>query len=341
MGPIWKGGLWGEELLLKACYRNVLKLAIEFNCTTIAIPLISSGSFRYPADQVMKVAVDAITEMLIENDIMVYLVVYKRKAHYISKKLFSDITNFINDKYEKEKFAVQTFLIDGNTHDTSKAGNEYGSMGNKKALSSAKDKDLEEQEENLCPIPDDDYLYASTQLLTYEEERKREKELEGSYFQSLELNREYIPCEAGKPEETTPIDDLEILDQIMASAQPDLDLLIRQMDESFTQMLLRKIDEKGMTDVQCYKKANIDRKLFSKIRSNLNYTPRKNTVIAFAISLELNLDETKDILNKAGYALSHSNKFDIIVEYFIRRGIYDVYRINEALFAFDQNLIGG
>ena len=113
------------------------------------------------------------------------------------------------------------------------------------------------------------------------------------------------------------------------------------LDETFISCLFRLIDESDLTDVDVYKKANIDRKLFSKIKSNDDYQPSKLTVIAFSITLELNLDQTKDLLNKAGYSLSPSSKFDKIISYFIEDENYDLYEINQVLFAFEQKTIGG
>ena len=119
-----------------------------------------------------------------------------------------------------------------------------------------------------------------------------------------------------------------------------LDDVLDELDVGFSETLLKLIDRTGKKDSEIYKKANVDRKLFSKIRNNPDYKPSKTTAIAFAIALELDLEETKDFIARAGFALSRSSKFDVIIEYFIKQKNYDVFAINEALFAFDQSLLG-
>lgn len=269
VGPKWKGGQKGERELLESCYRESLTLAFDNKCESVAFPLISSGVYGYPKDQALKVAVDTITEFLIEHDMLVYIVVFDKSSFQISEKLFADIASYIDDKY------VDTHFIFNRTRPDS--------LGESTVL-------------------------AETQILPDDIET----------------------CEAQVP----------LCPSMAMPKAASLEEIVRQIDESFSQMLLRKIDEKGMTDAECYKKANVDRKLFSKIRGDIHYRPRKTTAIAFAIALELNLEETKDMLMKAGFALSHSSKFDIIIEYFITNGNYNIFEINEALFAFDQSLLG-
>ena len=125
-----------------------------------------------------------------------------------------------------------------------------------------------------------------------------------------------------------------------ALTAPSLDERVSHLDEPFSITLLRLIDAKGKSDVDVYKKANLDRKLFSKIRSSQDYLPSKRTAIALAIGLELTLSETDDLLERAGYSLSPSQKFDVIVEYFIVNGQFDIFAINEVLFQYDQPLLG-
>lgn len=278
VGPRYLDGKHGERDKLISCYQASLELAKEVNCETVAFPLISSGIYGYPKDQALRIAMETISDFLLENDMTVYIVIFDKKAYRISEKLFADIEEFIDDNY-----------VDEHT---------------------------------------DNYSERLRRLNTF-----REEDIEDEADELIEMN----VCEDASIE---PLEMLSAPMMTMPKAAMSLDEAMEQIDESFSEMLLRKIDESGMTDAECYKKANIDRKLFSKIRSDKLYKPSKTTAIAFAIALELSLDEAKDMLMKAGFALSHSNKFDIIIEFFISKGNYNVFEINEALFAFDQSLLG-
>lgn len=301
VGPKWKGGQNGERELLESCYREALRIAVDHQCESIAFPLISSGVYGYPKDQALKVAIDTITAFLIEHEMLVYIVVFDKSAFQISEKLFADITSFIDDKYVDTRFKF--------ARPSSRADGESTVLA----------------ETSILQGQDDDLLSVFP---------KEECAATRPADQAAAAPPKDQPA-AARPE-TRPVAPSASKQMFTAS----LEDVVKQIDESFSQMLLRKIDESGMTDAECYKKANVDRKLFSKIRSDVNYRPSKTTAIAFAIALELNLVETKDMLMKAGFALSHSNKFDIIIEYFITNENYNIFEINEALFAFDQSLLG-
>lgn len=237
VGPIYTGNYKEEkEKLLYNSYINSMKRAYENKCTSIAFPLISSGLYKYPKKDAIKIATSAIKDFIENHEMDVYLVVYDSDSFEISKKIMGEIESFIDENYVDEKT-----------------------------------------------------LY------------------------NRNLRRQYITLDELKVEDFSPT-----------------------LDKSFSQTFLNLIDEKNMTDVEVYKRANIDRKLFSKIKNKENYKPSKNTAIALAISLRLSLDETKKFLEIAGYALSHSILFDVIIEYFIVNKKYDIFEINEVLFSFNQ-----
>ena len=135
-------------------------------------------------------------------------------------------------------------------------------------------------------------------------------------------------------------DFLPMAPSVMDGGGSGLPDLLENLDAGFSETLLTLIDRTGKKDSEIYRKANVDRKLFSKIRNNPDYKPSKTTAIAFAVALELDLEETEDFISRAGYAFSHSSKFDVIIEYFIKEKVYDIFVINEALFAYDQCLLG-
>jgi O-acetyl-ADP-ribose deacetylase (regulator of RNase III) len=321
VGPIFRGNRDSEKLL-RSCYRESLALAKKYNCESIAFPLISSGAYGYPKAEALKVAIDVISDFLLENDMKVYVVIFDKFAYTIGVQLFRAIAEYIDDNYVDERYDYRF---------ESRRASHYAN------ISAPPD-----------PIYRDELTYHRPVSSCDGEESLSLSSLDG--YDSMEFIAKPKPEE--KIEEQREKES-EIMAHISSrtlffyyssssiSPEDDLRAKLKKLDESFSEMLLRKIDEKGITDSECYKKANIDRKLFSKIRSDMHYKPSKPTVIAFAIALELSLEETNDMLRKAGFALSHSNKFDIIIEYFIINGIYNIYEINQALFAFDQSLLGG
>ena len=170
-----------------------------------------------------------------------------------------------------------------------------------------------------------------------------DKALKVKYTDSLRIPTrlsEYEPHQIVVAESQV-IDEVESISPSLAGLDASLEDLVENLDEPFSATLLRLIDITGRKDAEIYRRANIDRRLFSKIRSDMNYRPSKPTVLAFAVALELTLDQTNDLLERAGFALTNSRKFDVIVEYFIANRKYDIYEINEVLFSYDQQLLGG
>ena len=262
-GPVWRGGTARESDILKSCYIESLKLAVANKCNSVAFPLISSGVYQYPKDQVLRFAIQTITEFLLDYELMVYLCVYDKDSYSFSQKLFSDIQEFINDEY------------------------------------------VDRHNESF-------YDRLETRSAIFSEECSAEKAM---------------PCASMR---------------MSTAAGKSLEEYLRSMDKSFAYKLFDLIDERGMTDVECYKKANVDKRIFSKIKGNpKTYKPTKQTAVAFAIALKLNLDETQDLLSSAGLTLSRGLVFDKIIRYFIQNEVYDIFAINEALFEFDQPLLGG
>ena len=236
VGPLWENGQFGEEILLKSCYEKSLELAKKKKLNSIAFPLISSGTFGFPKDKCINIATDAIKNFLQNNDMDIYLVVYDKSSYLISKQLYMDISEYIDDKYIENYRGYNVYYHSG---------------------------------QNLESFID------------------RYKNYDG-----------------------------------------------------FSETLFRLIDKKGMKDVDCYKKANIAKQLFSKLK-NPDYHPSKSTVFALAIALELPFYEAKEFIKKAGYSFDHSKKFDIIIEYFIRKKEYDIVKvINPTLFEYNQKMLG-
>jgi len=300
-GPRWEKSGRKENAMLKKCYARSLELAYEKGCGSIAFPLISSGTFRYPKELALKTATGVISDFLLEHDMDVYLVVFDKNAYQISSSLFSNVQAYIDDHY-----------VEAAHRDASKESTGHGAM-RPQARPDARPDVLSSQNMPPAAAPKQSAPAAPGHSAARRRSLLSGKNAAAPVFS--EADKGLYLAEAAAPYHF-------------------------ELDESFSEMLLRLIDERKMTDVECYKRANIDKKLFSKIRSNPMYAPSKTTALAFAVALKLDLSETEELLRKAGYSLSHSQMLDVIVEYFIKKKKYDIFSINEVLFEYDQKLLG-
>jgi len=264
VGPIWDGGDCGEEQLLRNCYDNSLKLALEHRCQSIAFPLISTNNYRFPRDRALQIAISCFSSFLLEHEMQIFLVVFDRNSFRLSEKLFQNIVSYIDENYV-------------GTH----------------------------------------------QALAYgiEESPSRRLRREADRRESFGADRMLQPCAA-------PSKSLSLAD------------MLKQEDAGFTETLLKLIDRAGKKDSEIYKKALLSKQHFSKIRNNPHYKPTKQTAIALALALELDLEQTRDLIGRAGYALTNSSRFDLIIRYFIERKQYNLVEINMVLYEFDQTLLG-
>ncbi len=297
VGPVWRGGFFGEDRLLRSCYDNALALAAEKGCKSIAFPLISTGTYGYPRDKAMQIAMAAFAEFLTDRDMQIYLVVFGQEAFRLSEKLFRDVASYIDEHYVQEA-----------------ERREYGPTPQADRLRRVREADWRK---NTVTLPDPDG-FAEARESSVMRESAESKAHSSLHLPSLPT----LPRPAPKKKTGSLSEALE------------------ELDAGFSETLLALIDRSGKKDSEIYNRAGVSRQHFSKIRNNPAYKPTKSTAIAFAIALELNMAQTKDLIGRAGYALTRSSKFDLIIMYFIENRNYNLYDINTALYEFDQSLLG-
>ena len=305
VGPIYKDGKHNEKKLLESCYVNALNIAKEKKIHSIAFPLISCGVYGYPKDKGLKVAIDTINDFFIDDDydITVKIIFYNKDSLDIGSKLVGKIDEYIDDKYARDNLLINENQINRNI-----------------VLSG---KSIIKNELNLFE-----------ELNNRPSQNKRT-----SHVKTAKKSSTYIGGGRSSVARKPSVSKHSAKKIYAVEVKKDkLEDKIKNLDKGFADTLLEIIDIKNKTDVEIYNKANMDRKLFSKIRSGSH--PKKITAISLCIALELNKKETDNLLMKAGYVLNNNDKFDVIISYFIENKKYDLYEINEVLFYYDQPQLG-
>ena len=357
VGPVWIDGSAEERRLLASAYRRALACAAESGAQSVALPLLSAGTYGCPADISFALAREAVQAFLEQHDADVRIVLYDRAAVVAGLAAYGDIASYIDDRYVDEHAPIP--------NEAQRRREEAAAFSGRPQHAAAYSPDPlpRPPTASMASMPS----MASTAAPPLEKHRKRDGILgrlsglrESLRREPKEESAEYgaapmhgaeplypAPPSASASMPTSPsaastgaLPCLEEAAPVCTQAIPtSLDDLLDSMDEPFSTTLLALIDARGLTDAQVYKRANMSRQLFSKIRSDAWYRPAKKTVLALAVALRLDLAETEDLLRRAGFALSRSSKADIIVEYFIARRQWDIFAINEALYAFDQPLL--
>ena len=320
VGPEWIDGRHGEPDILRSCYRHSMILAEELGCESIAFPLISAGIYGFPKEHAMKIALSAIRSHLETSDMFVTLVVFGQESVQIASDLTGRIEEYIDDRYMREKSAEEYGSLNGFLSEYIRRNIIVGSALPPMSMLAPTDR----TETDLAfGIPT-----AGTKKPSSEDIASPDK---ASLSEEEEAEVREAPVFSARKSESS--------FHMPMAKRKSLEDVVNNLGESFQQRLLRMIDERGLTDPQVYKRANIDRKLFSKIRCHEDYIPRKKTIVAIAIALKLNLDDTKDLLASAGLALANNSKSDLIVSFCIENGIYDIYEVNTLLFQFRQPIL--
>ncbi len=303
VGPIWRGGGHGEEAALRSCYQSMFACVVELSAHSVAYPLISAGIYGYPAEAALAVAREETRAFLAKHDdIEVTLVVFDRSAVRLGSALEQEIREYIDDEYVAQ----------------SPHARRRGAELEREARWAAG---------IVAPA-------AAKPETADAESAARKVDLSAFSFTG-------DVAEESAPDGAAPRAYAAAAPVSAAGAAPtELDDLLEHLDAGFSETLLALIDQRGLADAEVYHRANLSRQLFSKIRSNPAYRPTKPTAVALAMALELDVPATQDLLSRAGLTLSRTSKFDVIVRFFLERGIYDIYQLNEALFAYDQPLVG-
>ena len=349
VGPVWRGIAEDEELLYSA-YASALECAVEQGCKSVALPLLSAGVRGCPVHVSLDIALLAIRAALEEHELDVVLALYDRKALAAGLKEYPDIQSFIDDIYVAEHHmpGYATERMFSSAPAAAQAPSQrFGAppARQERADSGAAGRRFE------SPTKGDTGSFEALGLASEESEASYdEPEWDANVYETRQFNQ-YAAFPEDWPEDTAEAAKAPAPAMAAGSfgAAPasspslgsvSLEERLAQLDAGFRDTLFELIDESGMKDSDVYKRANMSRQHFAKIRKDPEYRPTKRTVFALAVALKLDLAATEDLLARAGYAFSHSSKFDVILEYFIVKGIFDSFEINKALYAFDQQLLG-